>query len=141
LATFVDYLRIKPDLRGSILSIFFPLLGKVVVLQSDLMKRLISALLIILFFLIIGYVLLMYATGKRLGDNGKLVGIGIIQIDTTPDNSKVYINNKFNKDGDTSIENLKPGTYTIKVTKENYHPWQKEVEIVPFKPLSDCCYI
>ena len=97
------------------------------------MRRLISALLIILFFLGLGYVLLIYATGKRLTSDGKLVGVGIIQVDTTPDTSKVYLNNDYKDQGDTNLENLRPGNYSIKVEKENYHPWQKEVEVVEGK--------
>jgi dipeptidyl aminopeptidase/acylaminoacyl peptidase len=96
------------------------------------MRRLVSALLIVIFFLIIGYVLLVYATGKRFSD-GKLIGVGIIQVDTTPDNSRIYLNNKFVEDRDFNIENLRPGDYTIKVEKDNYSPWQKEVEVVEGK--------
>lgn len=97
------------------------------------MKRLISALLIVLFFLILGYILLIYATGKRLTRNGDLVGVGIIQIDTTPDNSKIYINGEHKDDGDTNLENLRPGKYSIKVEKDNYSPWQKEIEVIEGK--------
>ncbi len=97
------------------------------------MKRLVSALLIILFFLALGYVLLIYATGKRLGANGKLVGVGIIRIDTTPDNSKIYINGQYKDTGDTNLENLSPGSYSLKVEKDNYNTWQKEVEVVEGK--------
>lgn len=99
------------------------------------MKRLISALLIIIFFLMLGYGLLIYATGKRLTRDGKLVGVGIIQVDATPDNSKIYLNNELKKEGDTNIENLRPGRYTVKVEKENYSPWQKEIEVVEGKVI------
>lgn len=97
------------------------------------MKRLVSALLIVLFFLSVGYILLIYATGKRLTRDGELVGVGIIQIDTTPDNSKVYLNGKHKEDGDTNLENLRPGKYTIKIEKDNYSPWQKEIEVIEGK--------
>lgn len=96
------------------------------------MRRLVSAALIILFFLVLGYILLIYATGKRLS-NGKLVGVGIIQVDSTPDNAKVYLNGEFKDDGDINIENLRPGSYTIKVEADNYNPWQKEIEVVEGK--------
>lgn len=97
------------------------------------MKRLISAILIIVFFLILGYLLLIYATGKRLTRDGNLIGVGIIQIDSTPNDAKVYVNNEYKDSGDTNLENLQPGSYTIKVEKENYHTWQKEVEVVEGK--------
>lgn len=93
------------------------------------MKRLISAIVIVLFFLLLGYALLIYATGKRLTSDGKLVGVGIVQVDTTPDDSKISINGEFKKNGDTNIENLEPGKYTLLVEKDHYHPWQKEIEV------------
>lgn len=97
------------------------------------MKRLVSALLIVIFFLILGYALLVYATGKRLTRDGNLVGIGIIKVEVAPDNSKIYLNNDFKDQGNTNLENLKPGKYSIKVEKDNYNPWQKEVEVVEGK--------
>ncbi len=97
------------------------------------MKRLVSAILIVVFFLILGYLLLIYATGKRLTREGNLVGIGIIQVDVTPDNSEIYLNNELKDQGDTNLENLKPGKYSIKVAKDSYSPWQKEIEVVEGK--------
>ncbi len=93
------------------------------------MRRLVSALVIILIFLVAGYILLIYATGKRLGSNGKLVGVGIIQVEASPNGAKVYLDNNFVDNANTNIENLKPGSYTIKISKDHYHTWQKEVEV------------
>lgn len=99
------------------------------------MKRLLSAIVIVLFFLSIGYILLIYATGKRLTREGNLVGVGIVQIDGTPDNSRIFVNNEFKDEADANLENLRPGKYSIRLEKENYHPWQKEIEVLEGKVI------
>ncbi|HSX57767.1 MAG TPA: PEGA domain-containing protein, partial [Candidatus Saccharimonadales bacterium] len=97
------------------------------------MRRLLSALAIVVFFLIIGWLLLVYATGKRL-TNGHLVGSGIIQVQVSPSSgAKVYLDNKYMDTGNTNIENLKAGNHTLKIDKEHYHVWQKEITVVEGK--------
>ncbi len=93
------------------------------------MRRIFGGLLIIGIVLIIGVILVIYAQGKRLDKNGKLVGVGIIQIDSTPNDADIYVNGKFKTKSDTNIENLKPGNYTIKIQKTHYHTWEKLVEV------------
>ncbi len=93
------------------------------------MRRIFGSLIIIGVVLAIGVVLVIYAQGKRLDRTGKLVGVGIIQIDSTPNDADVYINGKFKAKSDTNIEDLKPGNYTVKLQKTHYHTWEKLVEV------------
>jgi len=93
------------------------------------MRRVFGSLLLIAIVLTIGAVLVIYAQGKRLTREGKLVGIGIIQIDSTPNEAEVYINGKYKAKSDTNIEDLKPGNYTVKLQKDHYHVWEKLVEV------------
>jgi len=93
------------------------------------MKRFLTTSLLIGIFLIIGVILVIYAQGKRLDSKGKLVGVGIIQIDSTPNEAKVYLNGEYKAKSDTNLENLKPGSYTVKLQKDHYHTWEKLVEV------------
>ncbi len=99
------------------------------VLISNLMKRLLGAAAITIAVLIFGAILLIYSQGKRIDGKGKISGSGILQIGTTPNNAKIYINGKFKANSDTNIENLKKGTYTVKIEKDHYTTWEKIIEI------------
>jgi len=93
------------------------------------MKRLIGGLVIVLTVLMIGLVLVIYAQGKRLDSHGKLTGSGILQIATTPNGANVFVNDQNKGQSDLNIENVKPGTYTIKIQKEHFQTWTKKVEV------------
>jgi dipeptidyl aminopeptidase/acylaminoacyl peptidase len=93
------------------------------------MRRIFGSLFIIAIVLVIGVLLVIYAQGTRLDKDGKLIGVGIIQIDTTPNDADIYINGKFRDKSDINIENLKPGNYTLKIQKNRYHTWEKLVEV------------
>ncbi len=93
------------------------------------MKRLLGSLVIICLVLAIGVILIIYAQGKRLGKDGKLVGIGILQVGTVPNNASIYLNGQFKSKSDTNIEDLKPGNYTVKIQKDHYHTWEGLVKI------------
>lgn len=93
------------------------------------MKRLLGALAIITIVLIIGGVLLIYSQGKRIDKTGKISGSGILEVDTTPNDAKIYLDGKFKTNSDRNIENLKPGKYTVKIEKDHFTTWEKIIEI------------
>lgn len=93
------------------------------------MKRLSGAVVIILIVLVIGLVLLGYSQGKRIDRNGKISDSGILEIDTTPNEAKIYLDGKFNSNSDQNIENLKPGQYTVRLEKDHFTTWEKMITI------------
>lgn len=93
------------------------------------MKRLLGTIFLIVFVLIIALALVFYAKGKRLTSDGKLVDTGVIQIDSTPNDAKVFVDGKEKGKSDTNIENLRPGQYTIKLEKDRYQTWEKIIEV------------
>ena len=93
------------------------------------MKKLLGALLITVVVLLFGVVLLIYSQGKRIDGQGHISGSGILQIGTSPNNAKIYIDGKYKATSDTNIENLKKGSYTIKIEKDRYTTWEKIIEI------------
>lgn len=93
------------------------------------MRRLFGLIAIVSFVLVLGAVLLVYSQGKRLDKNGKLSGVGLIEINTTPNEAKIYIDGEYNEQSDRNIENLKPGKYTVRLEKERYTTWEKVIEV------------
>lgn len=93
------------------------------------MKRLFGAGLIILAVLILGAILLAYSQGKRIDGSGKISGSGILQINTTPNEAKIYIDSKYLTTSDRNIENLSPGMHTVRLEKDHYTTWEKIVEV------------
>lgn len=93
-------------------------------------------------FLIMSPLIILYAFGFRYDSTQKkIMQTGIIYL--TPniqDNIKILINNKeepskisikgiFKKD--FVVYNLLPKTYNIKIVKENYHVWEKNLVVLP----------
>lgn len=93
------------------------------------MKRLFGAGLIILVGLILGALLLAYSQGKRIDGKGKISGTGILQIDSTPDEAKIYVDSKLMTTSDRNIENLSPGKHTVRLEKDHYTTWEKIIDV------------
>jgi hypothetical protein len=86
----------------------------------------------ILLFLTAGTVLaVLYARGYRLSfgqGEPKVSRTGILNVASSPKGAQVYINDHLSAATDDSI-NLTPGKYTIRVVKDGYSDWQKDVDI------------
>ncbi len=89
-----------------------------------------SAILIIL-LIIATSLIVLYAKGYRIlvNKSGPAVSkTGILEITSTPTSSQVYINDHLTTATNNSI-NLTPGKYTVKVAKDGYYDFQKDVQI------------
>lgn len=95
-------------------------------------KRQVIAWLGILVFLAIGTTLaVFYARGYRfsIGEGEpKLSKTGILNVTSNPQGSQVFINDHLTAATNDSI-NLAPGKYSIKIAKEGYNDWLKDIEI------------
>ena len=86
--------------------------------------------LIVIFF-IISPIIILYTIGYRYNaEEGRLTKTGVLTIDLKPDDATVTLNNVL-LDQRIPIEltNYAPGQYHVKVEKEGYHTWEKEVKI------------
>jgi len=73
-----------------------------------------------------------YAKGYRINFNQKTIsGTGIIQISSLPKGAAVYIDEASTpKDAtDVSLTNLAPGKYKLRLSKNGFIDWTKEVEV------------
>ncbi|MCL4366043.1 PEGA domain-containing protein [Patescibacteria group bacterium] len=59
----------------------------------------------------------------------RIVGTGIITISSEPDAASVFIDGHLTTATNTTIASLSPKTYDIKVVKEGFIPWAKQVSV------------
>jgi hypothetical protein len=72
---------------------------------------------------------IFWARGYRpdLSD-GKMKGTGMLVANSFPTGAQVFINDKLTTATDNTL-NLNPGTYKIKITKDGYLPWEKNLKL------------
>lgn len=86
-------------------------------------------------FLILGPSLVLYSVGYRLDwEKKKITQTGGIFVKAQPKEVKISIGEKLVKRtdfffGSALIENLLPKRYKIRIEKEGYFPWEKELEV------------
>lgn len=94
-------------------------------------KQLTVSALILLFLALATILVVIYGKGYRFnlkGSNAILSGTGLLVATSTPDGAQVLINGHLTTATDNTI-NLAPGVYDVKIFKEGYFPWQKNITI------------
>jgi hypothetical protein len=92
-----------------------------------------------LIFFVVSPILVLYSQGFRLDFKKKtFVKTGGIFIKAYPKQVEVFLNEKLIKKtdfffGSLLIQNLLPQKYKVKVKKEGFHPWEKNLEVYPGK--------
>ncbi|MBI4039805.1 PEGA domain-containing protein [Candidatus Daviesbacteria bacterium] len=61
--------------------------------------------------------------------SGRFVGTGIISITSQPDGASIYLDGHLTTATNANISSLKPKTYDVKVVKDGFIPWEKQVEV------------
>lgn len=82
-------------------------------------------------FVIVGTTIIsLLARGYRLNlQNGPILSpTGLISATSKPKSASVYLNNRLFTATDDTI-NLPPGDYTIKIAKDGYLPWEKNIQV------------
>ncbi|XOB41022.1 MAG: hypothetical protein ACKKMW_03080 [Candidatus Nealsonbacteria bacterium] len=101
-------------------------------------KRVRRVLFVIFFliFIIVAPILILYVQGYRFDfENKKLTQTGGLFIKTTaPKQAEIYLDEELIRKTDfffssALIENLLPKTYNIKVQKQDYYAWEKNLEV------------
>lgn len=62
---------------------------------------------------------------------GTVSKTGIMVVTSEPRDAAVYLDGKLRNTTNTTLNFLTPGMYTLRVTKDGFTPWEKEVEIKP----------
>lgn len=98
-------------------------------------SRTVLFLILLFLFIIIAPMIIFYAEGYRFDfENRKIIETGGIFIKTYPGEADIVINGDGGKvtsafSRSAFIQNITPGTYNIIISKENYLPWEKNIEV------------
>lgn len=98
-------------------------------------RRLYFRVLILVFVLAVP-LLFLYATGYRFEGFTELVRTGGMYVGAERAGAEIYINGELVRETGTFrraffVQNLEPGTYEVRVTKPEYHPWEKTLAVYP----------
>jgi len=94
-------------------------------------KQFLIPLLIVGLLIIVTIAVVVYGKGYRFDlDRGRpqLSGTGLLVATSNPNGAQVFINSNLTTATDNTI-NLSPGTYTVKIFKDGYFPWEKNIKI------------
>ncbi len=94
-------------------------------------------------FLIVIPVIIFYSFGYRVTSDFKIVKTGGIFISNNESGASVLLNGKLKKsagilDKNMLVQNVKPGSYTVKVEKEGFRQWTKYVKVQ--EQLVEVCF-
>lgn len=97
----------------------------------DIKIRRLIYLTFILIFAVAAPLLVLYTSGYRYNlEKGKVEQVGVLFINTLPKNAQIYLNDQLMPaTRPLRLPSLRPNYYQVKVTAENYHPWQKTLEV------------
>ncbi|MBP9718976.1 MAG: PEGA domain-containing protein [Candidatus Levybacteria bacterium] len=96
-----------------------------------LMRIRYKMLLIIVTLLILGMIttgVILYGMGYRLDSKVGLTGTGLLVVTSQPDGAEVWINDRLTTATNNTI-NLFPGEYKVRISKEGYFPWEKNIKV------------
>jgi len=93
-------------------------------------------LLLTIAFVIIAPLLVLYASGYRLSRNFELIKTGGIYVEVPISGASFYLNDELKGSGSLFqrnffIQNLIPGTYTVRIDREGFQDWRKTFTILP----------
>lgn len=100
--------------------------------HQSVKKQVFIPLAIFIVLLFITTIIVLFGRGYRLffQKGEPVVGnTGLLNVASTPKGSQVYVDGHLTTATDNTI-NLTPGKYTIKISKDGYADWQKDVQIV-----------
>ncbi len=88
------------------------------------------SILIILLILVITFIIILYARGYQFNfKNFTLTSSGIIRVNSTPQNAKIYLKGKYLGTSPLIINSLSPGTYKVSLSLSNYTNWSSMVTV------------
>jgi len=72
----------------------------------------------------------LYAQGYRLDFRQRtLTATGIILAKSLPEGAQVYLDGELTTATNSTLSGVKPGTYQVKIERDGYFPWEKNIEV------------
>src|SRR3990167_10731357 len=96
-----------------------------------LMKKVLIAVSILAVLILITVAIALYGRGYRFSfNNGRadLSGTGLLVATSNTDGAQVFVNGHLTTATDNTI-NLQPGSYEVRIFKDGYFPWEKNLII------------
>lgn len=84
---------------------------------------------LILIGLIAGGAIFLAKGYRYQTDTGTFAGTGIISVSSLPDQASVYLDGHLTTATDDNITSLPPKNYKVRIVKEGYIPWEKDIEV------------
>jgi hypothetical protein len=83
-------------------------------------------------FIVLVPMIILYALGYNFDFERKIiVATGGIYLKSDPAKAEIYINDKLKGTTNKFIKRLSPKIYDVKITKENFHSWEKDLIVQP----------
>lgn len=93
-------------------------------------KRFSITIITLIVIAVAASIAIFFAKGYTISPQEKrIVGTGIINISSEPDAASVYVDGHLTTATNATISSLKPKTYSIKVIKEGFIPWEKQIDV------------
>lgn len=102
------------------------------------MKNLLNLALTLSSLLLITVLTLLYSEGWRIDlrdQSGKpqptVKKTGMLAVRSVPDGAKIYLDDELITATDDTISSLQPGQYDLRIVREGFEEWEKEVTVYP----------
>lgn len=93
-------------------------------------KRVLTSLIIALLLLAAGTTVIFWARGfKPDFKTGTLARTGLIVASSIPTGAQVYLDDRLTSATDTNIAFLSPKVYRLRIEKDGYTTWEKDIEV------------
>lgn len=94
-----------------------------------MVKRILFSILIVLLIATVAAGVISYGRGYRFNFAQKSLNTtGILSVSSYPNGASIWIDGKLRSATNASIS-LTPGWYQVRVTKEGYQPWEKQIRL------------
>lgn len=93
-------------------------------------KRFLITVITLIIIAMVAGVAIFFAKGYRFStDQKRVIGTGIVTVASEPDSASVFVDGHLTTATNATISSLPAKTYTIKVIKEGFIPWEKQIEV------------
>lgn len=93
-------------------------------------KRFIITIVTLMALVVAAGLAIFFAKGYSVSTKDrKIVGTGILTITSEPDAASVFVDGHLTTATNANISSLPPKTYSVKVIKEGFIPWERSVEV------------
>lgn len=109
---------------------------RLISLNAMTKRELLQLILTALSLVTLTTAIFLYAGGYRIKKDEEknsvvLRSTGLVSVKSIPQGASVYINGVLVTATNNTISGVEPGKHTIKVVKNGYAPWSKEIEVFP----------